>query len=213
MIIKWNLWDPIFCVVTSNTKAFSFLFLTFSHLLLLLSFHPLQVQCFFLSFFFLSSHLLLVLSFSSLLFSSLHIDAFVDFCLWVFLYFLWVYLFLYQWVLFGLIQRRERWWLDFWVSNLSLLTQVNHHVQLWMFQHHGFVGSDSEISGMRVVFFCGGWVLWVGFLRVGIVGFVAFFGLQWLLVLVGGGVAFLAKVVVVGGGVGFYTYLFGRLSW
>jgi len=32
-------------------------------------------------------------------------------------------------------------------------------------------------------------------------------------VLVGDGVASLAKAVVVGGGVGFYTYLFGRLSW
>ena len=42
---------------------------------------------------------------------------------------------------------------------------------------------------------------------------MAFFGLQWLSVLVGGGVAFLAKAMVVGGGVGFYTYLFGRLSW
>ena len=34
---------------------------------------------------------------------------------------------------------------------------------------------------------------------------MAFFGLQWLSVLVGGGVEFLAKAVVVGGGVGFYT--------
>ena len=41
-------------------------------------------------------------------------------------------------------------------------------------------------------------------------------GLQWLSVLVGGRVAFLAKAVVVGGGVGFYTCcpcLFGRGSW
>ena len=161
LVIKWNLWDPILCVVTSNTKAFSFLFLTFSHLLLLLSFHPMQVQCFFLFFlsFFFSSFLHIYCFFLSLLFSSLHTDAFVDFCLWVFLYFLWVYLFLYQWVLFGLMQRRERWWLDFWVYNLSLLTQVNHHARLWMFQHHGFVGSDGEIGGTRVVFFCGGWVL------------------------------------------------------
>ena len=45
---------------------------------------------------------------------------------------------------------------------------------------------------------------------------MAFFELQWLLVVVGGGVAFLAKAVVVGGGVGFYTCcpcLFGRGSW
>lgn len=45
---------------------------------------------------------------------------------------------------------------------------------------------------------------------------MGFFGLQWLSVVVGGGVAFLATAVVVGGGVGFYTCcpcLFGRGSW
>lgn len=41
-------------------------------------------------------------------------------------------------------------------------------------------------------------MLWGGILRVGIGGFVAFFGLQWLSVVVGGKVAFLAKAVVVG---------------
>ena len=136
--------------------AFSFLFLSF--FTFAPPFFPLVAGSVILSFFLPFFTSMLLLSFF-VFFSSLHTNAFVDFCLWVFLYFLWVYLFLYQWVLFGLIQRRERWWLDFWVSNLSLLTQVNHHVQLWMFQHHGFVGSDGEISGIRVVFFCGGWVL------------------------------------------------------
>lgn len=35
---------------------------------------------------------------------------------------------------------------------------------------------------------------------------MAFFGLQWLLVVVGGGVVFLAKAIMVGGGVGFYPW-------
>ena len=51
------------CCHIKHQKLFHFSFFLFSHLLLLLSFHPLQVQCFFLSFFFLSSHLLLLLSF------------------------------------------------------------------------------------------------------------------------------------------------------
>ena len=62
----------------------------------------LQLQCFFLLLFFLSSHLLLILSFSSFFISSHR--CFCGFCCT----FLWVYLFLYQWVLFGLMQRRER---------------------------------------------------------------------------------------------------------
>ena len=41
-------------------------------------------------------------------------------------------------------------------------------------------------------------------------GLWLFFGLQWLSVVVGGGVAFLAKAMVVRGGVGFYTDRFGR---
>ena len=181
LVIKRNLWDPMLCVVTSNSKPFHFSFFLFSHLLLL-SFHPLHLQRFFLFLFlfFLPFFTSIASSFFlSFLFSSLHTDASVGFLV----FFLWVYLFLYQWVLFGLMQRRERQWLDFWVSNLSLLkdllviwvfnlslasfskilTRVNHHVWLWMFQHHGFVDSNGKIGGTRVVFCVMVWYYELGF--------------------------------------------------
>ena len=48
-------------------------------------------------------------------------------------------------------------------SLISLLTQVNHHVRLWMFQHHGFVDSNGKIGGTRVVFCVMVWYYELGF--------------------------------------------------
>ena len=55
-----------------------------------------------------------------------------------------------------------------------------------------------------------GTMSWV--LRVRINGFVAFFGLQWLSVVVVGEVLFLAKAMMVGGGVGFYLWQYD-IAW
>ena len=81
------------CVVSSNTKLLHFFYFLILHLLL--SFLSprrcsISVSFFFFFFSFISSHLLLLLSFS-LLFSSLHTNAFVGFivlfygsiCFWI----------------------------------------------------------------------------------------------------------------------------------
>ena len=109
------------CVVSSNTKLLHFFYFLLLHLLLsfLSPRHCSFSASFFFFFFFsfLSSHLLLLLSFS-LLFSSFHTDGFVGF---IVLFYgsicFWIYLFLNQWVLFGLMKRRERQLPDFcsWV--------------------------------------------------------------------------------------------------
>ena len=140
--------EQLCCLI--KYQAFTFLLLssfTFAHLL---SFTPLlQLRRFFL---FLFLFLFFLPFFTSIAFA-FFLSSFFIFSHWCFCgfycTFLWVYLFLNQWVLFGLMQRRERQRLDFcsWVVCL-----------------------------------CGGWVVWVGFLRVGIGGF----GLS---VVVGGGVA------------------------
>ena len=128
-------YEQLCCLI--KYQAFTFLLLSSFIFAPLISFTlSLQLQCFFLFLFlfsFFSSHLLLLLSFSLLFFISSHWCFCGFYCT-----FLWVYLFLNQWVLFGLMQRRERRWPNFcsWVVCL-----------------------------------CGGWVVWVGFLRVGIGGF------------------------------------------